>query len=233
VTGVDDSHSRLHRIRPVFLTRTRASSLPRTATPPRRATLIGTYFELDALTLDHDPPRLDLADAERRDDISHSDQLSVDERLWRSAHHRAFKLQVEGLRFQVLHEHFVLSFLIGSQGHRLCNVIPESVPARNLNNSRFAAVLGEKVVIDDKEVPGEGCDGLACPFLQRDDGVAAPAGARMLVRAYSGGFEFKNLAPGVEMTLRAEAPGYTPKEVTVVPTSGSQKAFLIEPSPTP
>ena len=53
------------------------------------------------------------------------------------------------------------------------------------------------------------------------------------VWAYAGGFEFRNLTPGVEMTLRAEAPGYATKEVTVVPTSGGQKAFLIETSPIP
>jgi hypothetical protein len=51
--------------------------------------------------------------------------------------------------------------------------------------------------------------------------------------AYSGGFEFKNLTPGVEMTLRASAPGYAAKEVTVVPTSGGQMALLIEPTRLP
>jgi hypothetical protein len=51
--------------------------------------------------------------------------------------------------------------------------------------------------------------------------------------AYSGGFEFKNLTPGVEMTLRTSAPGYAPKEVTVVPTSGAQMALLIEPTRLP
>jgi len=34
---------------------------------------------------------------------------------------------------------------------------------------------------------------------------------------YAGGFEFKNLTPGIGMTLRASAPGYVAKDVTVVP----------------
>lgn len=51
--------------------------------------------------------------------------------------------------------------------------------------------------------------------------------------ADSGGFEFRNLRSGVEMTLRATAPGYAAKEVTVVPVSGPQSAFLIEPSRIP
>lgn len=33
-------------------------------------------------------------------------------------------------------------------------------------------------------------------------------------------FVFKDLAPGVEMTLRASASGYTPHEKTVIPAAG-------------
>lgn len=50
---------------------------------------------------------------------------------------------------------------------------------------------------------------------------------------YGAGFEFKNLAEGVPMILRASAPGWAPKEVTAVPTSGAQTALLIEPTRLP
>lgn len=50
---------------------------------------------------------------------------------------------------------------------------------------------------------------------------------------YGAGFEFKNLAEGVAMTLRASAPGWAATEVTVVPTSGPQTALLIEPTRLP
>jgi uncharacterized protein (DUF39 family) len=46
---------------------------------------------------------------------------------------------------------------------------------------------------------------------------------------YDGGFVFRDLAPGVEMTLRASAPGYTAEEKTVVPALGSQTAILVTP----
>jgi hypothetical protein len=46
--------------------------------------------------------------------------------------------------------------------------------------------------------------------------------------AYSGGFSFKGLTPGVEMTLRASAPAWTTEEKTIVPHSGAQMAVLIE-----
>ncbi len=39
---------------------------------------------------------------------------------------------------------------------------------------------------------------------------------------YDGGFAFENLTPGVEMTLRASAPGYAAYEKKVVPSLGSQ-----------
>jgi hypothetical protein len=34
-----------------------------------------------------------------------------------------------------------------------------------------------------------------------------------------GGFEIKDLEPGVEMTLRISAPGYIPTELTVTPVA--------------
>jgi len=45
---------------------------------------------------------------------------------------------------------------------------------------------------------------------------------------YDGGVYFWDLIPGVEMTLRASAPGVTPQEKTVTPTSGGQMATIIE-----
>ncbi len=41
-----------------------------------------------------------------------------------------------------------------------------------------------------------------------------------------GGVEFKNLTPGVEMTLRASASGYAPEEKTIIPTMGPQMAVI-------
>ena len=38
---------------------------------------------------------------------------------------------------------------------------------------------------------------------------------------YAGGFVFKNLTPGVAMTLRAAAPGWTTQEQTFVPPSAT------------
>ncbi len=41
-----------------------------------------------------------------------------------------------------------------------------------------------------------------------------------------GGVEFKNLTPGVEITLRASAAGYVSEEKTVIPTMGPQMAVI-------
>ena len=49
--------------------------------------------------------------------------------------------------------------------------------------------------------------------------------------AYDGGFVFKDLTPGVEMTLRVAAFGYAEEERTVVPSSGPQMAVIFAPSP--
>ena len=44
----------------------------------------------------------------------------------------------------------------------------------------------------------------------------------------SGGFEFKDLTPGVAITIRASAPGYGMKDTTFVPsTYSSQTAMRI------
>jgi len=48
--------------------------------------------------------------------------------------------------------------------------------------------------------------------------------------AYDGGFVFKDLTPGVEMTLRVSAPGFIVQERTVVPSLGPQTAVLFAPS---
>lgn len=41
-----------------------------------------------------------------------------------------------------------------------------------------------------------------------------------------GGFEFHGLTPGVEMIIRASAPGYAPLVERVTPYSGPQTAFV-------
>jgi hypothetical protein len=51
--------------------------------------------------------------------------------------------------------------------------------------------------------------------------------------AYDGGFVFKNLTPGVEMTLRTSALGYAVEERTVVPSLGAQMAVVFAPSRSP
>ena len=51
--------------------------------------------------------------------------------------------------------------------------------------------------------------------------------------AYDGGFVFKDLTPGVEMTLRVSAGGYAVEEKTVLPSSGPQMAVVFAPSRIP
>ena len=43
---------------------------------------------------------------------------------------------------------------------------------------------------------------------------------------YAGGFGFRNLTPGVELTLRATAPGWTTQEKTVTPTYQAVYIYL-------
>jgi hypothetical protein len=47
---------------------------------------------------------------------------------------------------------------------------------------------------------------------------------------YGGGAVFRDLTPGVEMTLRASASGYAAQERNVVPSLGGQMAVLLAPS---
>ena len=44
---------------------------------------------------------------------------------------------------------------------------------------------------------------------------------------YDGGVVFRDLSPGVEMTLRASASGYVAQEKIVVPSLGPQQVVLI------
>ncbi len=48
--------------------------------------------------------------------------------------------------------------------------------------------------------------------------------------SYYGGVLLKNLTPGVEVTLRGAAPGYTPREMSFLPfpSSGRYEAVVIE-----
>ena len=48
--------------------------------------------------------------------------------------------------------------------------------------------------------------------------------------SYDGGVMFRDLTPGVEMTLRASASGYAAQQKTVVPSLGGQMAVLFAPS---
>src|SRR4051812_40906267 len=68
-------------------------------------------FEPDALSLDHHGPRRDPHDAERRDDITFTYQLPVDQRLWRGAHHDRLQLQLTGLIANALDQLLQLLFL--------------------------------------------------------------------------------------------------------------------------
>jgi hypothetical protein len=48
--------------------------------------------------------------------------------------------------------------------------------------------------------------------------------------AYDGGVVFRDLTPGVELTLRSSASGYIALERTIVPSLGPQMAVLFAPS---
>jgi hypothetical protein len=50
---------------------------------------------------------------------------------------------------------------------------------------------------------------------------------------YGGGFLFKNLTPGVPMTLRASAPGWTTQEQTFMPFTGAYSAVFLTLSRVP
>jgi hypothetical protein len=52
---------------------------------------------------------------------------------------------------------------------------------------------------------------------------------------YFGGIEFRGLTEGVEMTIRLSAPGYSDKELTLIPASAGQSASIMafELSPAP
>ena len=50
---------------------------------------------------------------------------------------------------------------------------------------------------------------------------------------YGGGILFKDLTPGVTMTLRVSAPGYVAQEVTVLPLTGTFTAWEIYPARIP
>jgi len=45
--------------------------------------------------------------------------------------------------------------------------------------------------------------------------------------SYAGGFQFKDLVPGLEMTVRASAPGWSTAEKTFVPHLGAQTTVEI------
>lgn len=61
-------------------------------------------------------------------------------------------------------------------------------------------------------------------------GVNVPQTTPCDAWGYDGGVVFKDLTPGVAMTLRATAPGWAPVEKTVVPSPGPYAAVFLEPS---
>src|SRR3954471_12231410 len=120
---------------------------------------VESQCELDALSFDHDSPGLDLRDPEGRDDVSQTHKSSVDERLWRSAHQRALHPQLGGFCPDAVHPGAVLFNLIGTVGHGLCELIPETVAPfdvdggfRSGGSGRAGAVEGEGLVIGDEQV---------------------------------------------------------------------------------
>ncbi len=50
---------------------------------------------------------------------------------------------------------------------------------------------------------------------------------------YGGGFTLTDLTPGVEMTLRASAPGYRPEQQSVTPGELGGRSIVIELAPIP
>jgi uncharacterized protein (DUF39 family) len=80
-----------------------------------------------------------------------------------------------------------------------------------------------------------GCIGGATVTVVRGQAVGRSAlqETPCAVWDYSGGFVFKDLIEGVEMKLRASAPGWADEEATVVPYGGALTAFIIAPSRLP
>ena len=61
-------------------------------------------------------------------------------------------------------------------------------------------------------------------------GHMAPQSTPCDAWSYSGGFVLEDLAPGVEIVIRASAPGYDDEEKTIVPFRGPQTAVLFAPA---
>ena len=62
-------------------------------------------------------------------------------------------------------------------------------------------------------------------------GAVMPQDTPCDVWAYGGGFYFKDLTPGIAITIRASAPGYGPREMTVMPFTGGYKALAVTLDP--
>jgi hypothetical protein len=104
---------------------------------------------------------------------------------------------------------------------------PSSVPTAGPGNS---AVVFAMVV----ESSGLCLDGATIQVVGgQSAGVSVPQTTPCDVWNADGGVWFKDLAPGVAVTLRATAPGWTPLEKIVVPSSGPQGAVVFELSRTP
>jgi hypothetical protein len=102
--------------------------------------------------------------------------------------------------------------------------VPPNQPSASLGTV-WMLVLGESGVCVDS----------ATATVLRGQGVGqsvrqvTPCGAW----DYGGGILFRDLRPGVTMTLRVSAPGYVAQEVTVLPLSGTYTAWEIYPTRIP
>ena len=101
-------------------------------------------------------------------------------------------------------------------------LVPTASPASS-------AVLWTMVVSES----GACIDGATIQVVSgQSAGVTVPQTTPCDAWAYDGGVLFKDLTPGVAMTLRATAPGWAPLEKTVVPSAGPYSALLFTLSPT-
>ena len=103
---------------------------------------------------------------------------------------------------------------------------PSPVPTAGPGNSTFVWAM----VVDE----GGACiDGATIQVVGgQSAGVSVPQTTPCDVWDADGGVYFKDLAPGVAMTLRATAPGWTPLEKVVVPSPGAQVAVVFTSSRT-
>jgi hypothetical protein len=104
--------------------------------------------------------------------------------------------------------------------------LSRSQPAPPPTNVSSASAMVWGFVVDASGVCVEG----AAVQVVRGQRVGETVAQRTPCTAwdYDNGFEFRPLTPGVSMTLRASAPGYVAREVTIVPQTGWQSTISIK-----